>query len=194
MVIGEKRTGKFQGIRRHVVRMVRKRLPDDIDSLFPAVLHKCAAEDVTCRIGIATGHKPRHIAHAPCRFVKDAAGMRNPCAGILRLPCGEKIRTLGTCGITIEHQLVRTDIIFFLNLFQGFHKSGTRPRLWLPVVVVRESGRDQENFVFIRPFRPAELAGDFLPYPWYCVPRRAPERGRSACFSPDTRMESGTRK
>ena len=51
--------------------------------------------------------------------------------------------------------------VIFLNLLQGFHESGTRPLLRLPVVVILESGRDQENFVFIRPFRPAELAGDF---------------------------------
>src|SRR5574344_1483015 len=95
--------------------MVRKRLPDYVDTAFPRLFNERAANHVARGIGIAASDKTGHAAHRRLRLVEDAACVAHPCAAPRRSPRREEVCRLATGVIAVVADLRVVDPVSALD-------------------------------------------------------------------------------
>ena len=122
---------------RDIVRVVGKRLPQDVYAETSIGGSKTVVYNHSLPVGVAAGQKTCNAFHFIARFVKYPASMRNirPC--LCRNPSREEIATLCPCRIPVKQELVVANIgVFPFELGNSLQQGFARPLLGFPIVVV----------------------------------------------------------
>ena len=160
VVVREEFPREAGGRLRHVVRAVRERPPGDGDAARAAEVDEAAAQDVARRVGVAARDEPGDAPHPRRGLVEDAAGMAHPGAAEVGAPGGEEVRGLAARRVAVEEEAARRGAEPRGEDGERVEEGAPRPRPGLPVGVVPEGRRNEDDAVQVGPRRPAELPGD----------------------------------
>ncbi len=158
VVEAEEFAGEPVGLHRHGVVQIRIGFPDDVFALGAGVFDEAARNDVTLDVRIAAGDQPRHAAHPGARRVEHSSGMGDPRPGHRRFPRGKEVRALRTAGKAVKQQFGGADPVLGFQHRKRLQQRGAGPLLGFPVVVILESGCDDEDFIPVGPFGPSGSA------------------------------------
>lgn len=144
--------------RRHVVRVVRERPPDDGCAEGAGGRDELPPDDVAGEVRVPAGDESGQGRRARGRRVEDPAGVGHPREAEVGPPRGEEVARLASRRVAVVEETVGFDAVGLRDPPEGLQQGRARPRRRLPVAVVPERRRDEKDPERVRPVRPAELA------------------------------------